>query len=205
MNVAHFYHVWADGRWSTPVAEHCKALILSAFEGPVTVGIVGGKFSREDVWRRVCRSLSPAGLLEAQHGFEALTINAVRDYAQEHDGAVMYAHTKGAWTVSPFRDRWRRAMCLRVVSRWRQNVAYLEDHDAVGCHWLSARAFPGAINTPFFGGNYWMATCEYLRTLPECGDENRFDAECWIGLNNPRVVDLCPGWPGEDRWPEQQV
>jgi hypothetical protein len=102
-------------------------------------------------------------------------------------------------------------MTSRVIEGWESNRAWLEEgFDAVGCHWLTEADHPGmfgpmtlpAEGSGFFGGNFWMARCDYLRTLPECEPEPRWKAESWIGLNKPRVVDLLPGWPHDNRWPE---
>ncbi|MBV9805210.1 MAG: hypothetical protein JO130_18575 [Solirubrobacterales bacterium] len=184
-DVRAFYHAWLDGAWERPHFEFGQACAQSGFPAEVVVN-----------WSRATS--------------EAPTINLVRDYALENDGVVLYAHTKGAATVEPFRDRWRRSMTARVVARWRENLALLEDHDAVGCHWLTEAEYPGMFGTMtvpadgsgFFGGNFWMARCDYLRTLPPCKDAPRWQAEQWIGINHPRVVDLLPGWPHDNRWPE---
>lgn len=177
--VAAFYHCWVDGECSNPREEFGAAL-----EQP---GFPGERFFN-------CSHATS----------EAPTINLVRAYAQDHDGVVLYAHTKGAATVSPFRDRWRRSMTARVVANWRENLTILErgDVDAVGCHWLTPEEYPDQVRSPFFGGNFWMARCDYLRTLPPCEAEPRWKAEGWIGLGCPRVVDLLPGWPHDNRWPE---
>ena len=145
-----------------------------------------------------------------REGFRVVTLNVLRDYASRVDGALLYAHSKGAATVDPFRDRWRRSMLARVVRPWRENAALLEEHDAVGCHWLTEEKFPGMFGvmtepmdgSGFFGGNFWLARCDYLRTLPECPVSPRWQAESWIGWGKPRVVDLLPGWPHDNRWPE---
>jgi hypothetical protein len=42
-----------------------------------------------------------------------------------------------------------------------------------------------------------MARCDYLRKLPYCLPGDRMNAELWIGLEKPRVLDLLPGWPNE--------
>lgn len=202
MTLAVFYHAYVGGRWQIPVAEHARALEHAGFTGTVRIGAVGPREDR----RRVVECFPHARLVaEADSGFEALTINALRGYALEHDGAVLYAHTKGAATVEAFRDRWRRSMTDRVIGRLWENVALLDEVDAVGCHWLTEQQFPGMFGPtlpPFFGGNFWVARCDYLRTLPECPAEPRYEAERWIGLGNPRVRDLLPGWPHDNRWPE---
>jgi hypothetical protein len=104
-------------------------------------------------------------------------------------------------------------MLSRVVKPWRDNLGLLEDGaDAVGNHWLTEEGFPGMLTagmtdpapgSGFFGGNFWMARSDYIRTLPECPPEPRWQAESWIGWGYPRVVDLLPGWPHDNRWPEQ--
>lgn len=186
MNLTVFYHCWEGGQWQAPHLEFQSALASAGFKGDVVIN-----------WSRATS--------------EAPTINMLRGYAQAHDGAVLYAHTKGAATVEEFRDRWRASMTNHVVRRWRENLTLLESVDAVGCHWLTEEAFPGMFQqgmtdphagSGFFGGNFWMARCDYLRNLPRCRMEPRWEAERWIGHGRPRVVDLLPGWPHDRRWPE---
>ena len=203
MTLAAWYHIYADGAWQGPLGEFLEVYCDSGCPAPMHFGIVG---SEEHVDRVRDTGVIPYAMAAA--GNESVTINALRVYAQTHDGAVLYAHTKGAHDNTDFRARWRRSMTNRVVARWRENLALLEtgDVDAVGCHWLTEEVFGadmfGQTLPPFFGGNFWMATTAYLRTLPPCPPEPRWEAERWIGLNNPRVVDLLPGWPHDNRWPE---
>lgn len=226
MNCSAWFHCWADGQWQRPLAEFRDA--LGDFDGPVYLGLVG-------MWVNCMKVIEECPdwtvVASEREGFEAHTLNALREFAQTDDGAVIYAHTKGAATVEPFRDRWRGSMLNRVVKPWRENLAMLERGatrrspygprwydeiingpvDAVGTHWLTEEGFPGMLTagmtdpapgSGFFGGNFWMARCDYLRTLPECPAEPRWQAESWIGWGHPRVVDLLPGWPHDNRWPE---
>lgn len=189
-----------DGDWTDPVLEHVDALLAADFSDPVYLGLVGAS-----LWRSAAAgAFDPLDVriaVEADSGFEQVTLAKVREYAQEHDGAVLYAHTKGAMDATQFRADWRRSMTRLVVSDWRANLAHLEHFDAVGCHWLTAEQFSSWApqefpdGTPFFGGNFWIARCDYLRTLPEPSCRSRFDAERWIGLGDPKVLDLNPGWP----------
>jgi hypothetical protein len=156
------------------------------------------------MWEQLGRPVTVAAT--AARGNEAVTINAVRRHALENEGSVLYAHTKGAGRPDELRVKWRRAMTLRVVSAWRENLELLEGGaHAVGCHWLTPDRYrPWNLGGPCFGGNFWMARCDYLRSLPPCAEEPRFEAEGWIGIGNPRVVDLAPGFPGEVHWPDQR-
>lgn len=209
MNVAAFFHCWADGAWQQPLDDFRSALDRSDFPGSVHIGLVGSALN----CNRVVEEWPEAQVVACEpEGFEAVTLNALRAYARFNSGAVLYAHTKGAATVEAFRDRWRRSMLSRVVGRWRTNLSTMEmcDADAIGCHWLTEDEYPGmfgpmtepAPGSGFFGGNFWMARCDYLRRLPACEPVPRWKAESWIGIGKPRVVDLLPGWPHDNRWPE---
>lgn len=192
MRLEAFYHVWEGGEWVQPLTEFAEALRESDLEPQnVQVGLVGDPFPLQ-TWDAIYGS--PATIAaEAVAGYEWVTINALRHYAMFHSGAVLYAHTKGAENPSDHNKRWRRAMTEALLKA--ENVDLLKDHDAVGPFWIID--WPQAGNR-FFGGNFWMATCEYLRTLPECGTEHRWVPESWLGLNNPKVVDILPGVPGPE-------
>jgi hypothetical protein len=200
VNVAHFYHAWVDGDWTEPVLGHVDALLAADFTEPVYLGLVGAKLWR-DAARDAFDPLDVRVAAEADEGFEQVTLAKVREYALDHPGdAVLYAHTKGSADATEFRKEWRRSMTKLVVRDWRINLAHLDRFDAVGCHWLTREGFPGfeqefPDGIPFFGGNFWMARCDYLRRLPEPPSRTRFDAERWIGMGDPRVLDLLPGWP----------
>lgn len=208
MNVAHFYHVYSGegDLWRDPVAEHMGALEDAKFDGYFGVGIVGSPESWDHVRYQLNHLRRPDEESCVERGWEQHTVSMLRAYAQENDGAVMYAHTKGAANARVFQDQWRQSMTQHVIKGWRNcRDALASGHfDAVGCHWLTAEEFPHVkveTDYPMFGGNFWMATCEYIRTLPPVPMERRHEAESWIGLGNPRVLDLLPGWPGAVPFP----
>ena len=184
-----------------PVHEHLRALRDSGYSGSVHVGIVGTPDNRNDAERYVTKFWSPSAIWCASSdvGYEQVTLNALRSYVHRQDAApyVLYAHTKGAYEESVPRDLWREAMTFNLVRHWKDlAVPLLRDHDAVGLYWLTAEEFGDrGVATPFFGGNFWWATTAYLRTLPELDTASRFEAEGWIGLGNPKVANLQPGWP----------
>lgn len=207
VKLAHFYHAWADGDWAAAIGEHMAALTDSEFDSPVHVGCVGTPHNCMDV-KRQFDVLHPATeWWEARTGWEQVTIKRLHKYAQNNDGAVMYAHTKGSANYSPFQEVWRGWMTKHVVLGWRECVGQLRHGivngaDLVGCHWLTREEFPQVVvdtSLPMMGGNFWIATCQYLRSLPPVGMEARHEAESWVGLGDPKVLDLSPGWPGS--WP----
>lgn len=170
---------------------------MAGLAAPVTAGIVGHPHRRRDLRGHLERRLPGITYLEADAAWEHLTLNEVRRWAQRQDSecAVLYAHTKGAYHGDEINTPWRQSMTRHLVGGWRQCVELLSDYDAVGCHWLTPQEWPGAVTSPFFGGNFWWARASYLAGLPPLESDNRHDAEIWIGLGAPRVHDLMPGWP----------
>jgi hypothetical protein len=210
MDVRHYYHVHAAGAWSEPVREHAAALGESGFRGHVTVGMTGPPLDRARAREMITIRFADAGLLvarwlEEDKGFEQLTLQQVYYDVHQIPGefAVLYAHTKGAYDSTEFNALWRRSMTRHVVSVWGSNAKLLEGrYDAVGCHWLTPKKHHQPergrpVTTPMFGGNFWMARASYLRRLPPPGTEYRHQAEEWVGLGDPKVRDLRPGWPSK--------
>ena len=195
----HFYHVFADGHWRTPVQEHVQALAESGFDRPITVGMVGTRGNRNGARAVIDDLCYVENWVEADVGWEQVTLQLLADYAAEAQGAVLYAHTKGAANPAPIQDAWRRSMMVHTIKGWKYCLQAIgSGYEAVGCHWLTKKEFPGTVEIPFFGGNYWMATCRYVRRLPPLPMEDRHGAERWIGMADepPHVLDLFPGWPG---------
>jgi hypothetical protein len=170
------------------------ALAESQFDGPITLGLVGPADARQQV-RRTFEHVFPLhAVIEADEGWEQVTLNAIPGML-EADGAVLYAHTKGAGHPNRHQERWRQAMTFQVVRHWQAALAHLADHAVVGCHWLEPGNPLIHVPGPMPAGNFWMATCAYLRKLPVCGQAARHDAELWIGQGAPSVFDLLPGVP----------
>lgn len=190
MKFHHFYHLYADGDWGRPVAEHLNALDLIGIPYRVTCGVVGTAENRAEAIACLPDSWE---ILEFQDGFEDRTLSLIHDRLT--DVPVMYAHTKGAGYPLPVSDAWRACMTRQVIGRWRTNLQALETHDLVGAHWLTPDEWFD-VESPFFGGNYWWATAEHLRSLGPVNMVDRFSAERWIGSVPARVLNLVPGWPG---------
>ena len=156
MKLAHFYHAYAGGSWQEPVTDHLAVLGKSGFDYPVHLGLVGPWRDCDDVLGvfRQRLGLDVREAARAEVGWEQVTLDAVLQHAQHNDGAVLYAHTKGAHT--PGQAVWRDTMARALIVRWRDALSALESgaYDAAGPDW----------RTNCFVGNYWMATCECLRT-----------------------------------------
>lgn len=209
MRVTHFYHLYcAEGaQWREPLAEHLWALNHAGYDGSFHVGVVGPSERRAEALEELNAIRPPDSVTEADEGWEQVTLAPLREYVQaQHTGAVMYAHTKGAYNACDINTHWRRGMTAYVVLGWRDCAKVINrGYDAIGCHWLTPREFPTQVSSPFFGGTFWMASVKYLKRLPECPSGSRYDAEMWIGLKNPKVVDLFPGWPGARPYPRVNI
>lgn len=190
----HFYHLWADGDWGRPVAEHLNALDGIGVPHRVTCGVVGTPENRAeaiavlpDWWE----------IVEFDSGFEDLTLKLI--LPRLSDIPVMFAHTKGAWRNDPWVPAWRACMTRQVVGRWRDNLLALETYDIVGAHWLDPDAWENCTHPfPFFGGGYWWATPDHIRKLPPINTEDRYGVEWWIGTVPARVCNRVDGWPGHE-------
>ena len=200
--LAHFYHVWADGAWQAPVAEHLAALEVSGLGDALDVkraGVVG----RPENCQAAIGALGGGWQIAvtAGAGFEDVTLRALHAFAAQ-DGKVLYAHTKGAHRPAPSSTLWRRRMTEHAVGMWKQCVAALDaGYDCAGPHWITPDRWP--VPAPFFAGNFWWANLSYLRQLPAPGGADRYAAEQWIGETViPEVLSLLPVWPtdGLEAW-----
>jgi hypothetical protein len=192
MRLTHFYHVYADGDWVTPATEHIEELYMSGLLDNLDdmfLGIVGTPDNRD----RVKRELPGVCVAEADTGWEQVTLQALHQFAQTDDGAIFYAHTKGAWSRSDLATHWRVSMTHDTVTRWQECVTALETVDAVGPYWLKSDEPEHADHDYFFAGNFWWARSEYVRGLHPVGLENRYQAEGWIGLGQPTAHNMREG------------
>jgi hypothetical protein len=203
MPIRHYYHVYAGGAWSAPLRRHFASLARYRLRTDMTVGLVGEPGDRDKAREMVTLRARdrefppPVRWLEADEGFEQLTLRQVHQDVREIPGdfAVLYAHTKGAYVTSESNALWNWSVTRELVGEWQHCVELLGSHDMVGCHWVKSvgKEHPG--QPMIFGGNFWWATAAYLRRLPLPRDKTRWDAEDWISLGNPKVYDMLPGWP----------
>jgi hypothetical protein len=201
--VRHFYHLCTDRAWEDVAAEHCAALAAAGWPYPVTVGLIGDSETRAEArgwWRGWCRGqVTVTEFLQANRGYEEQTLWHLREWAREQDGpaAVLYMHAKGTYNRIPLNHRWRRQMTEALLSDWPRCLDELTagDYDVIGPYWVTPGQYPG-VPAPHFSGNFWVASAAYLADLPEpLWKGSRFDAEIWIGLGQPRIRNLLPGWP----------
>lgn len=191
--------MFSAGEWREPAAEHWAALEAAGWEPPVLVGLIGDEQQREGAasWLSA-QPLRSEVVAWADEGYEHVTIDALHRYAKLSEGAIMYAHTKGAYNTAPIEHAWRQYMTEHLVGEWVTCRTALEQgYDVAGpCYLAGAEAAGHGFLRPIFGGNFWMATCEHLRSLPPLVAEERHEAEIWVCQNQARAFSTAPfaGW-----------
>ena len=91
--LAHFYHVYADGAWQEPVAEHLAALEASGLGAALdykAAGVVGSPANCQEA----IDALGPGWQIAATAaaGFEQVTLAALHAFAALRRQGVLRAH-----------------------------------------------------------------------------------------------------------------
>jgi len=195
MNVQLFYHCAIIRTWRRVVAE--QMALFKSVGLPPKIGAVG---PMDDAFGVLTGNFGDV----VYHGpnvqeYETPTLQKLWEWCHDLNNptewAVIYAHTKGVSKPGSMRRAWRKLMEHWVVSKWKENLSLLRDHDAVGVNWrLSAPRWP----TPHFAGTFWMARAEWINRLDapvvhkkngdyrwqaanKRADWHRMHAEMWIG------------------------
>jgi hypothetical protein len=208
--MTHWYHIYADGNWLTPVHEHVAALERGGLLGELelfAVGMVGSPDNCDAVVATLDQ-IAPSYTVVAMEpvGWEQVTLNALYEWVRDENegGLVAYGHTKGASRNDPIDQPWRRAMEYFCFLEWRRPVEALMGGAAIaGCYWHQGgeSPTPGYGFGGMFGGNFWWTHAEHLARSCPPGQETRHHAEHWLGqlseyttpLNAATICDLTPG------------
>lgn len=206
MKLHHYYHIYADGQCETPIREHIRALKESGLYDALrtmAIGVVGSKQKRDEVIH--CLNTLDIDFeiaAESDSGWEQETQIPMWEFSKQHDGLVLYAHTKGASNPSDVNIRWRRSMIYWNVIRWKLAVDKLTDHDAYGCHWIQPllEGMPEHKQGNFmFAGTFFWLKCEVMRRFPRPALTHRHEAEGFVGYGwheQPySVYDPAPYFP----------
>lgn len=202
--IHHFYHIYADGGWQQPVQEHIRALRIGLIDNLTTfaIGLVGSEVSCSNVKQYLeSEKIVYTNVAEQRSGWEQVTQTPMWEFCQDHEGFVLYAHTKGASNPSDVNIRWRRSMTYWNVIRWQYAVEKLKDHDAYGCHWLQPRlSMPEhKLGNWMFAGTFFWLKCDVLARFPKPALTHRHEAEGFVGYGwheKPfKVYDPTPYFP----------
>lgn len=200
----HFYHIYADpnGNWQAVLQQHFLAMFNFGLYDALTeirVGIVGDNTAPVLAYLEQFDKVKI--IADESHGYEQITLNKLVLHARDNDAYYYYAHTKGAHDNSLINQVWCRSMEFYTCVNWQQMTDALKSYDTAGCHFLTTTAYPfiqDANNPkghPYYAGNFWWATSEYIKKQPRLGNETRWAAEHWIGKGKPNAMDINPTFP----------
>ncbi len=188
-----FLHVAMKGHWRQIIEEQFLKMRISGLwdrTERIFLGLIGPNpedFDFHDAKISVAfteRDFSVA---------EIPTLSFLQAHCQNHDCMVYYMHTKGVFRTGPGQEQWRRTMEHFIILRYQDCLSALQQHDTCGinfgrCDWCQ-----------FYGGNFWWARSEYIKTLPDIRTleplpalepSPRHIAERWIG-ENPAMRAAC--------------
>lgn len=202
MEISHFYHIYADGKWQEPLTEHVGALKSSDLYGSLKkmfIGFVGNNDNISTVKEYLSDKIDYETVDEQPTGWEQVTLEHVHSYSKNNlNDAIFYAHTKGSSNNSVININWRKSMTYYNIIKWKDCYNYLTSFDSVGCHLLGAKGDKGDKWGPngIWAGNYWWATCKYLSNVNLIQYDSRYDAEGWVlSSENRSLHDMNPGFP----------
>lgn len=186
-----FWHIGVIGDWRRIVGEQYATLLATGLHAAcekIVVGLIGGRQHEAEL---------PVPLF-ADRKLEVFVTEDITDYefptlarlwqeaADRRDAFdCFYFHTKGASNATPATEAWRRYMEYFNLERWPDCVAALVDHDTCGVELDDVQSH--------YGGNFWWATSDYIRKLPN-GDhywrthrDDRGAAELYVCLAEPKA------------------
>jgi len=190
-----FWHIGALGDWARIAGEQYAKLRASGLydaSQKIVVGFIGGQ-------DRLSELTFP---MVGDPKFDLFTTADVEDYefptlarlwreAQQTAEPFLcyYLHTKGASLAETPRQRtteaWRRYMEHFTVENWQDCAAMLSMYDTCGVELQSEESH--------YSGNFWWATSDYLRKLPDGDDywrqnkDNRIAAEFYLCQAHPKA------------------
>lgn len=195
-----FWHIYATPAVKAIVVEQLAYVPVDSW--PITANITyqPGDEHLIDEIQRVISESPVAGLIDVQvmeaAAYEHDTLHKLWLAAEQYQ-AVGYFHTKGALhppkpagQCDQMTELWRRFMTLCVVSLHRSWAKLLDS-----CDYVSPAMTDGLEGQlPYSAGNFWLASSDYIRRLPEpVWKENytRWDCELWVGLGAGQSHSVC--------------
>ena len=129
---------------------------------------------------------------ETSSEYEAPTLTHLYNKALQKDGQYLYIHSKGIShkNPNPAIDNWRDILNHHLISRWRECVDRLSDHDVVAVR----DRHVANVGEILVSGNFFWANSSYIKTLEPPALTDRY-------CSNPQHY---PGMPlyrlGLEKW-----
>lgn len=211
-NVSVFFHIAEYGEWERVASSLVRRYLTSPSNlrdiADLRVGFLGSPSGREamnaltqqilpeELWKHVCFVHNRTVITE----YEFPTLRTLAEHCEDKpDGdRVLYLHTKGEKVSVDHKihdpegknienalfnaNVWRLLGEHFVMDQFSECVKYRAD--------ICGPLFKHQEYNAHFQGNFWSATCAYIRGLPKQSIYNpgdRYYAEFWIGLNSAKA------------------
>ena len=130
--------------------------------------------------------------------YEGQTLKLIHDRCQQTDANILYFHSKGTVSSSPQVASWREILNYYCINEWLLAVNALNRNSVAGIK-------DACTGDRIFSGNFWWATAEHIRTLPNpidthlyndnrllhpYGPTYRYGFEHWIRVGDPKTYYL---------------
>lgn len=186
-----FWHTYLVGDYKLIVQEQMIKLFTSGlYDGVDTIftGIASNSINDTNWFMGLLSSYSKfKPIVHTDTSSEKPTMRLLMNFAKEHDGHIMYFHTKAVSTVGYKNTLWRWSMDNNLIYKWKECVELLDNGvDAVGVN-LRKNTHVGYY--PHFSGNAWWTTSSYVSTL----DEDYLYNKEKLGPQNPLLVEFFIG------------
>jgi hypothetical protein len=206
MNPLHvFLHARLSGPKIHPV--HAAEILVELTDAMRTSGLLGQAklhLGVSDIDFGLAEKIVPncdVILFESGRRGELPTLIGMQKFLATHEDCyVLYFHTKCASRTDDLCEQWRKCMTHHLIRNWQTCAASLDaGFDSVGCHWMTPEQYPGAVGSPYWGGNFWWSKSQFLKTLPMLPEQSPdwYLPEAWIGLGpfRPKIRDFHHAWP----------
>lgn len=192
-----FWHIATIGSWYDIVTDQLNKIISSSLINHVNNIYIGVISSDIFEYQKLTHLLSTSKfynkfniLFKKNSGFENQTLNALKHFCNHNPKSnILYIHSKGVTrNTKPVAD-WRNYMEYFLIEKYHNCFKILNTHDHCGVNWTD-----GIKNTwikPHYSGNFWWATSDYIKTLPDIDTRTKFD-------NQRDLIDLIEFWIGRN-------
>jgi hypothetical protein len=206
-----FYHIFCSNHWKIIIKDQ-MGLIKSSGLFKVCSKIFLIINGDDESYKYIVDNYGDDKIefLKADDKYEYPTLELIRNISIKNDFRGLYLHTKSA--SKEFIDGsyyWGKVMNFYNINLWEQNYTKLNNYDIIGCNFkkgnISTKKYwdgysnnlsflDAYYHTDHFSGNFWWFNSDYsknLRKLSFAEKNNRFNAEWYIFMNNPKYFN----WP----------
>lgn len=122
--------------------------------------------------------------------YERPTLLHMRLRSKNETCNYWYLHSKGLRHFNTEKEAsvltWIDIMLYWNCYKWNEINKILDNYDTYGCLYLANNPSKNRFFKSHYSGNFWWATSNYIKSLPDTIGTSYIDPETWILLNNPK-------------------